>query len=55
MEARVGIEWTRALKAKHAEINRSIKLQEFRQALDFAREVGLHHLDKRSVLRVIMQ
>jgi putative pyruvate formate lyase activating enzyme len=41
--------------SEHAEINRSITLQEFRQALDFADEAGLRHLDPRSVLRAILQ
>jgi uncharacterized Fe-S radical SAM superfamily protein PflX len=40
---------------EHAEINRSITLQEFQQALDFANEAGLHHLDGRSVLHAIMR
>jgi putative pyruvate formate lyase activating enzyme len=40
---------------EHAEINRSITLREFQQALDFAREAGLRHLDNRSVQRAIMQ
>ncbi|HYL16721.1 MAG TPA: hypothetical protein VEV41_27040 [Terriglobales bacterium] len=39
----------------HAEINRSITLHEFRQALDLADDAGLRHLDQRSVLRAIMQ
>jgi putative pyruvate formate lyase activating enzyme len=41
--------------SEHAEINRSITLQEFRQALDLADEAGLQHLDPRSVLRAILQ
>jgi len=40
---------------EHAEINRSITLHEFQQALDLADEAGLQHLDPRSVLRAIMQ
>ena len=40
---------------EHAEINRSITLQEFQQALDLAGEAGLRHLDSRSVLRAMMQ
>jgi putative pyruvate formate lyase activating enzyme len=40
---------------EHAEINRSITLQEFQQALNFANEAGLHHLDGRSVLHAIMR
>ena len=40
---------------EHAEINRSITLQEFQQALDFANKAGLHHLDGRSVLRAVMR
>ena len=40
---------------EHIEINRSITLGEFRQALDFAHEAGLQHLDSRSVRRAIMR
>jgi putative pyruvate formate lyase activating enzyme len=40
---------------EHAEINRCLTLDEFREALDVAREAGLHHLDQRSVLRAIMR
>jgi len=40
---------------EHAEINRSITLEEFRQALDVADEAGLQRLDPRSVLRAILQ
>lgn len=39
--------------SEHAEINRSITLREFRQALDLANDAGLSHLDQRSVLRAI--
>ena len=41
--------------SEHAEINRSITLQEFRQALDLADEAGLQHLDPRTALRAILQ
>ena len=41
--------------SEHVEINRSITLQEFRQALDLADEAGLKHLDQRSLLRAIHQ
>jgi putative pyruvate formate lyase activating enzyme len=40
---------------EHAEINRSITLQEFQQALEFADESGLQDLDRRSLLRAMMQ
>jgi putative pyruvate formate lyase activating enzyme len=39
---------------EHAEINRSITLGEFQQALDLASEAGLRHLDARFVRRAIM-
>ena len=41
--------------SEHSEINRSITLQEFRQALDMADEAGLRRLDQRSLLRAIVQ
>jgi putative pyruvate formate lyase activating enzyme len=41
--------------SEHAEINRSITLQEFRQALDLADAAGLQRLDQRSVLQAMMQ
>jgi putative pyruvate formate lyase activating enzyme len=41
--------------AEHAEINRSITLEEFHEALEVASEAGLRHLDNRSVLRAIMR
>ena len=41
--------------AEHAEINRSITLEEFREALEVASEAGLRRLDNRSVLRAIMR
>jgi len=41
--------------SEHAEINRSITLAEFQQALDLASEAGLCYLDNRSVLRAIMR
>ena len=40
---------------EHAEINRCLTLDEFQEAVDVAREAGLHHLDQRSVLRAIMR
>jgi len=40
---------------EHAEINRSITLEEFREALEVASEAGLRRLDNRSVLRAIMR
>ena len=40
---------------EHAEINRSITLQEFQQALEFADESGLQDLDRRSLLRAMTQ
>ena len=41
--------------SEHAEINRSITLREFQQALHLADDAGLQHLDSRSVLRAMMQ
>jgi putative pyruvate formate lyase activating enzyme len=41
--------------SNHAEINRSITLHEFRQALDLADDAGLQRLDQRSVLSAIRQ
>ena len=40
---------------EHAEINRSITLEEFQEALEVASEAGLRRLDNRSVLRAIMR
>jgi len=40
---------------EHAEINRSITLEELQEALQVASEAGLRHLDNRSVLRAIMR
>jgi putative pyruvate formate lyase activating enzyme len=40
---------------EHAEINRCLTLEEFQEALEVAREAGLHQLDQRSVLRAIMR
>ena len=40
---------------EHAEIDRCLTLEEFEEALDAAREAGLHYLDQRSVLRAIMR
>jgi len=40
---------------EHAEINRSITLEEFREVLEVASEAGLRRLDNRSVLRAIMR
>ena len=40
---------------EHSEINRSITLEDFQEALEVASEAGLHHLDSRSVLRAIMR
>ena len=40
---------------EHAEINRTITLQEFQKALEFADESGLRNLDRRSLLRAMMQ
>ena len=36
---------------EHAEINRCLTLDEFQEALDVAREAGLHYFDLRSVVR----
>ena len=40
---------------EHAEINRSITLEEFQEVLEIASEAGLRHLDNRSVLRATIR
>lgn len=39
---------------EHAEINRNIRLREFQDALDAAREAGLRRQDERVVVRAMM-
>jgi len=39
---------------EHAEINRSITLREFQEALDAAHEAGLRRLDQRAAVRAMM-
>lgn len=39
---------------EHAEINRNITLQEFRDALNAARDAGLRRLDERAVVRAML-
>jgi putative pyruvate formate lyase activating enzyme len=41
-------------ETEHAEINRNITLQEFRDALSAARNAGLRRLDERSTIRAII-
>jgi putative pyruvate formate lyase activating enzyme len=39
---------------EHAEINRNITLREFQEALDAARQAGLHRLDGRAVVQAML-